>query len=94
MQVVWTLDALDDLKHLRDYIRLDNPDAAEEIAKKILEVVSKLRDYPSLGKAGRIVGTREMAISGTPYVLPYKVIQDSLVIIRVLHGSRQWPCSI
>ncbi len=90
MQVVWSNDALDDLRHLRAYIRKENEVAAEQIAKRILEVVDTLRVHPSLGRAGRVPGTREMAVTGTPYLLPYKVIEDRLVIVRVLHGAREW----
>jgi toxin ParE1/3/4 len=30
-------------------------------------------------------------ISGTPYIAAYRVVADTIVILRVLHGSRRWP---
>lgn len=37
------------------------------------------------------MGTRELVITGTPYLVPYRVVGDVIVILRVLHGARQWP---
>jgi toxin ParE1/3/4 len=91
MQIRWQEDAISDLQHLQDYISQDNPKTAKEIAQRILDVVSLLSSQPNMGRPGRVFGTRELVISGTPYLLPYRVRHQVIEILRVLHGAMQWP---
>ena len=57
----------------------------------IVEAVDKLRDHPHLGRPGRIAGTRELVIAETPYIIPYRVVDDDVQILAVIHGARRWP---
>jgi toxin ParE1/3/4 len=52
---------------------------------------SQLAEYPLVGRAGRVPGTRELLVLGTPYLLAYRVKADAIEILRVLHGARRWP---
>jgi len=38
-----------------------------------------------------VPGTRELIINGTPYLVAYRIRDDTVRIVRVIHGSRQWP---
>jgi toxin ParE1/3/4 len=40
---------------------------------------------------GRVTGTRELVVPQTPFIIPYRVHQERLEIIRVFHSARQWP---
>ncbi|PIW88418.1 MAG: type II toxin-antitoxin system mRNA interferase toxin, RelE/StbE family, partial [Nitrospirae bacterium CG_4_8_14_3_um_filter_44_28] len=40
---------------------------------------------------GRVEGTRELVISGLPYIIPYRVKNNTIEILRVLHAARKWP---
>ena len=44
-----------------------------------------------IGRPGRLIATRELIVTGTPYLLPYTVVGEEIVILRVLHGAQQWP---
>lgn len=44
-----------------------------------------------MGRAGRVSGTRELVVSGTPYIVVYKAHRNVLRILRVLHGAMMWP---
>ena len=46
---------------------------------------------PGLGRPGRVPGTRELIVSGTRYIVPYRVKEDVVQIITVLHGAQKWP---
>jgi len=48
-------------------------------------------ELPNLGRSGRVAGTREMVVPGTPYVIPYRVQGDRLEVIAVFHGRQKWP---
>jgi plasmid stabilization system protein ParE len=44
-----------------------------------------------MGRPGRIEGTRELVISRTPYIAAYRIVGNTVRILRVLHGAQQWP---
>jgi toxin ParE1/3/4 len=91
VKVEWSPQALNDLKEIYGRIAPDNPKAARGLHARILSCVSLLLTSPYMGRPGRVAGTREMVVAGTPYIVPYRIAQDRLQILRVYHGSRQWP---
>ena len=91
MHVKWLRAALKNLDEIAAYISADNPSAADRIVVAIAESVNRLVDFPSLGRPGRVDGTRELVVPGTPYILPYRVKGDKIEILRVFHGAQKWP---
>jgi toxin ParE1/3/4 len=74
-----------------DYIAQDNPKAAIEQGERIEQQISRLIDYPEIGRRGRVKGTRELVIVDTPYIAVYRVRGETVQVLRVLHGAQQWP---
>jgi addiction module RelE/StbE family toxin len=91
MKVRWLREALRNLDREAAYIAEDDPQAAHRIVSRIREAVAKLKSQPNLGRPGRVPGTRELVVSGTPYIIPYRVRQQSVEVLRVFHGARRWP---
>ena len=91
MTIVWSPRAIEHLAHLRAYIARDNPKAANRIASALLEAVERLAEPPGLGRPGRVAGTRELVVPGTPYLIPYRLRGDRLEVIAVFHGRQKWP---
>lgn len=91
MRLKWFSEAIDDLIALREFIAQDNPAAAAEVALRILNSVDMLADQPGIGRPGRVEGTKELVIHGTPFIIPYRVKKGELQLLRVLHSSRKWP---
>jgi toxin ParE1/3/4 len=92
MLVRWTQPAADDLLHICDYTAERFGAAqARRVADAIYATAASLQDMPNRGRKGRKPNTREMLISGLPYVIIYRVGQDTVEIIRILHTSQQWP---
>ena len=89
--IKWLDDALYDLQALRQYIAKDKPSAANRVAKRILSAVNLLAEQSSMGRPGRVPGTRELIVSSTPYLIPYRVKNSCIEILRVLHVAMQWP---
>jgi toxin ParE1/3/4 len=89
--IVWSPRAIEHLTHLRSYIASDNPNAANRIASTLLEAVERLAELPNLGRPGRVAGTRELVVPGTPYVIPYRLRGERLEVIAVFHGRQKWP---
>jgi len=91
MQLRWTVDVVSDLAAIKDYIEADNPEAARKIASRILAQAESLLLHPAKGRLGRVLNTRESVISDLPYIIIYRVKDDQLEILRVLHTSRKDP---
>ncbi|MEK6630348.1 MAG: type II toxin-antitoxin system RelE/ParE family toxin [Acidobacteriota bacterium] len=91
MIVVWSPRAIRHLTDLRAYVARDNPDAAARIAVTLLTTVERLVGLPNLGRPGRVSGTLELVVPGTPYVIPYRLRGERLEIIAVFHGRQRWP---
>jgi toxin ParE1/3/4 len=87
----WSPQALNDLKEIYRRIAPDNPKAARRLHARILSCVALLPTSTHMGRPGRVAGTREMVVTGTPYIVPYRIADGRLQILRVYHGSRQWP---
>lgn len=87
MRTVWSRRALQHLAEIRSYIAENHPRTERQVAARILASVDRLAGYPHRGPSGRAVGTRELVVSGTPYVIPYRVMEGRLQLIAVF--SRQ-----
>ena len=90
MKIKWVRLALNDLDKAGEFIAQDNPNAAAQVLKRIWEAVQLLADQPHAGRAGRVPGTRELMVTGTPFIIPYRVVENTVQILRVLHGKRKW----
>ena len=94
MRLRWSPESLEDLLHIGDYLESQNPQAANRVMARLETAISGLIEFPELGRRGRIEGTRELVITGTPYVVPYKITGPWVDILRVYHGTRKWPDSL
>lgn len=93
MQIRWLRTALRNLDSEAEYSAKDNPSAAARTVESIIEAVLQLRSYPAMGRPGRVLGTRELVISGTPYIIPYRVRRETVEILRVFHDALRWPAT-
>lgn len=91
MRVNWLRAARANLIAVSEYISQDNPDAAARTVAAIVRAVEALEHFPALSRPGRISGTRELVVSGTPCIVPYRVRGDAVQLIRVFHAARKWP---
>lgn len=91
MKIKWLRKALRNLEVAYEYIYADDPEAAKQIIVRIRDTVAQLEQYPLMGRYGRVAGTRELIIVNTPYLVIYRVKEETVQIIRVLHTSRKYP---
>ena len=90
-KIEWTVPALHDLVAAGDYIAQENPDAAQRMASRVQEAVEHLREHPNLGRPGRLSDTKELVVSGTPFIAVYWIKQGGIQILRLLHHAQRWP---
>lgn len=91
MELRWSPAASEELLRIAEYIREDNPAAAERVVKSVYESCRSLREYPQKGRAGRVEGTRELALPPLPFVVVYRVSGSWVEIANVIHGAQKWP---
>lgn len=89
MRIRWTAQASSDLDNIEAFIALDNRGAAVRTVLDIIDAVKHLKDFPASGRAGRVVGTRELVLSDKPFIVPYRVRNNVIEILRVFHTSRR-----
>ena len=93
MRVRWLRSAGADLRRIARYIAQDNPTAAERLTVHMTEAVAALAEHPLMGRPGRVLSTRELVVSGTPYIVAYRVREGVVEILAVIYGPQQWPTS-
>lgn len=91
MRIRWLRTALRNLDEEASYIAADDPAAARLVVKRIFEAVDQLAEQLSLGRPGRVPGTRELVVGRTRHLIPYRVTRDAIEILRVFHTSRRAP---
>jgi addiction module RelE/StbE family toxin len=91
VRVRWTRRALRGLDSIAEFIARDRPEAARKTVERVWDRVSELARFPDLGRPGRIPGTRELVVSGTPLIVPYRVRLDQVEVVAVFHGAQRWP---
>lgn len=91
MQINFSQSAIDDLDSILKYIYENNRQASKEVVSHIINRIETMLSFkPSIGRAGRVLGTRELVITKYPYVVPYLVKDNTIYILRILHTARKW----
>jgi toxin ParE1/3/4 len=91
MRLEWSVFAQADREAIFDYIEGDSLQAAVTVDDRIREKVEALARFPESGRSGRVEGTRELVITRTPYIVAYRIVGNTVRILRVLHGAQRWP---
>ena len=91
-KIFFTEDALVDLEILLDYLRADNPAAAERFGAGLLSHIELLRHFPRLGvSVPRRPGIRKILHS--PIRIYYSLDEDQglIEVLHFWHSSRKSP---
>ena len=92
MKITWRPMAEADRENIFDYIAQDNPLAALALDEEFSVKTATASHNPKLYKPGRVRGTREIVVRPN-YIMVYRIEDEgnTLVVLRVLHASQQWP---
>lgn len=95
MKIVWTDLAVQDIDGIYQFIAEQNPEAALRVVEAIYQSVeSNLPDHPHAGRPGRVGDSRELVMTGLPFIVPYRVHNKQVRVLRVMHAARKWPKSL
>lgn len=88
-EIVWAEPALSDLDAIADYIALDNPVAAAELVRRIVEHVAKLADHPESGsRPQELKRSHYRQIVEPPCRLFYRHAGSKIFILHVMRSER------
>jgi plasmid stabilization system protein ParE len=90
LPVIWREPALESLDAILAFIVVRNEFAAYRLQGEIEQSTLSLAEYPYLGRAGRVSGTRELVVNAN-YVIVYEVALASIDILDVLHTRQEYP---
>jgi toxin ParE1/3/4 len=91
MEIRWSPEAAADFAGIIEYVRTQKLSAADRIAHTVYDTVTSLESFSRRGRPGRIEGTRELVLAPLPFVVVYRITQNVVEVVRVLHGSQRWP---
>lgn len=90
-EIIWLPSAAKDLQRLRNFIKSENPRAAQRAAQRIIEGVNILRENPEAGlPVENLMDYRDLllAFGAGEYIIRYrKVAPSQIVIVRVRHSK-------
>ena len=92
MTLNWARRAQHDLLDLEEFAR-QKPSLGNRIADALETACEQIISFPQSGRPGRVEGTREVVLSGSPYILAYKVQAAHITILAIIHGARRLPKS-
>ena len=88
-------DAYCDIEEMFSYISQDNKKAASKLRQEIYDKIKNLQEFPFIGPAvseedapGADRGYRYIVVN--PYMVFYRVMDDKIVIARILHVRQNW----
>jgi toxin ParE1/3/4 len=83
-----TPEAREDLFSIWSYIDANNPPAADRVIAELSRACERLVDAPRMGRGRDELrpGLRSWVVA--PYVVFYVIVEDSIEVVRVLHGAR------
>lgn len=87
---LWKPTAIVDHKRIIQYIAKDNPRAAIEMGDMLMQKAEELDRHPTLGRVGRVNGTRELVVHPN-YLLIYRIVDKVPEVLRIKHAAQQWP---
>ena len=89
--IVWLPLARRNLDNQLAYIAERNPRAAVEVGDAVEQAIEQLDEFTHRIRPGRVPGTRELVVVGTPNVVICRIEPHAVLILRVLHGAQPWP---
>ena len=84
-----------DIISLASEIKLQNNAAtAKHMLLEIKKQFDALAEYPDAGRVGGCDGTREVVMSGMPYITIYEQTDSAVIVVRVLRGAAGHPAPV
>lgn len=90
IDIIWSADALDDVRRLHDFLSAENEAAAARVVQTLVHGPARLQNLPRLGE--RVSQFDEMEVRRLiigHYEIRYEIQAGSIHILRVWHTREQ-----
>ena len=88
-KIIWSPDALDDIKAIGEYISRDSEFYAESTVLKIYEAPQSLVNFPKQGCVVPEIGDEDIReLFVFQYRIIYEIRSSTIHILTVIHGKR------
>lgn len=92
MKIYWTLNAIKHLTNIYEYIALNSPTYARRIADRIIRRSEQISTQPLSGrKVPEYEAEEKCELIEKPYRIIYRVKQDQIDVLAVIHGAQLLP---
>lgn len=90
--IALTDKASSDLDSIHEYYQSHvGPEAADAVLAQIIEVLEQLKIFSGLGRPSQTPDVRELILTDLPFIAPYRLAQDEVQVLRILHQSTERP---
>lgn len=95
VRVIWSPRAVADLRDISKYLDVNSPDYRESFVSKLLSLILELPDQPYFGATVpefELETLRERQYH--KYRVIYRLVEDAVEIVTIIHGARLLPDSL
>ncbi|GAA4119565.1 type II toxin-antitoxin system RelE/ParE family toxin [Aminobacter aganoensis] len=91
MKIRLTKAAIRDLREAQTHIAADSEEAARQLVLRLDRAITLPGEKPTIGRPTSEKAIREWSVPGLPFLIPYRIADDAVEIIRLFHTSRMRP---
>ena len=92
MKVFWTLNAINHLTNIYEYIALNSPTYARRMVDRITLRSEQISTQPLSGRKVPEYEAEDIReLIEKPYLIIYRVKQDQIDVLAVIHGAQLLP---
>lgn len=88
--IVFSPDAVSDMERVREFLDINNPEAAKRALRTISAALEHVEKFPDLGRPTEDADIRQIVIpfGAAGYIARYTVLQESgdVLVLRLWHG--------
>jgi toxin ParE1/3/4 len=90
MRIRWTAPAAADLEQIKAYLDEHYPHLAQRTIRILYDSIRSLKTMPNRARVGLRSGTRELIMHPLPYLVVYRVKEDAVEILHIVHRDRDF----
>jgi len=88
-------DAASDIERVREFLDVNNPEAARRALRVIFAALDKLEVFPNLGRPTEDADISQIVIrfGAAGYIVRYTILPDAgdVLVLRIWHGREARP---
>jgi plasmid stabilization system protein ParE len=88
--IVFSPDSLSDIERIREFLDINNPEAAKRALRVIFAALEKVQEFPDLGRPTEDAEMRQIVIrfGAAGYIVRYTILPETgdVLVLRVWHG--------